>query len=165
MDNLAVMMENKKSSRDWGMIIERYEGGKILTSTWANLPEWLPLAPASLIPAIIQDADSRAVLMLVTLNQEALQRIAATGRVHYYHPRKRKVVLKGESSGHFQEIVEIRLNCQGDQLLLRVKPRGGACEWGYDSCFFRRLEEDGWQTADPRAFDPEEVYPEFAFSH
>jgi phosphoribosyl-AMP cyclohydrolase len=136
-----------------------------MTSKWANLPEWLPLPPEGQIAAIIQDADSQAVLMLVTLNQEALARIAATGRVHYYHPRKRKVVPKGESSGHAQEVVEIRLNCTGDQLLLRVKPRGGACEWGYHSCFFRRLEEDGWQTADPRVFDPEEVYPEFAFSH
>jgi len=137
----------------------------MLTPKWAKLPEWLPLPPAGLIPAIIQDADSQAVLMLVTLNQEALGRIAATGRVHYLHPQKRKVVLKGESSGHAQEIVEIRLNCTGDQLLLRVKPRGGACEWGYQSCFFRRLGPDGWETADPRVFDPEEVYPEFAFSH
>jgi len=137
----------------------------MLTTKWGNLPEWLPLPPGGEIPAVIQDAASGAVLMLITLNREALDRIAATGLVHYYHPRKRKVVRKGESSGHSQEVLEIRLNCSGDQLLLRVKPRGGACEWGYQSCFFRRLEEDGWQTADPRVFDPEEVYPEFAFSH
>ncbi|MHB8070266.1 MAG: phosphoribosyl-AMP cyclohydrolase, partial [Desulfobaccales bacterium] len=99
-----------------------------MTSKWANLPEWLPLPAAGSIPAVIQDAASQAVLMLVTLNQEALQSIAATGRVHYYHPGKRKVVLKGESSGHFQEIVEVRLSCGGDQILLRVKPQGGACE-------------------------------------
>jgi phosphoribosyl-AMP cyclohydrolase len=117
------------------------------------------------MPAVIQDAASGAVLMLITLNREALERMAATGLVHYYHPQKRKVVRKGESSGHSQEVLEIRLSCSGDQLLLRVKPRGGACEWGYQSCFFRRLEEDGWQIADPRVFDPEEVYPEFAFSH
>jgi len=137
----------------------------MLTTKWANLPEWLPLPPEGLISAVIQDASSGAVLMLVTLNQEAVGRIAATGLVHYYHPRKRKVVRKGESSGHSQEIVEIRLNCTGDQLLLRVNPQGGACEFGYHSCFFRRLNVDGWETADPRVFDPEEVYPEFAFSH
>ena len=62
--------------------------------------------------------------------------MSATGRVHYYDPRKRKVVAKGEASGHFQEIVEIRLNCTGDQLLLKVRPAGGACELGYQSCFF-----------------------------
>jgi len=134
-------------------------------SKWANLPESLPLPPEGLIPAIIQDAASGAVLMLINLNREALDLIAATGLVHYYHPRKRKVLRKGESSGHSQEVVEVRLNCAGDQLLLRVKPRGGACEWGYHSCFFRRLHDDSWEIADPRVFDPEEVYPEFAFSH
>lgn len=137
----------------------------MLTTRWANLPECLPLPPEGEIPAVVQDAASGAVLMLISLDQEALRRIAATGQVHYYHPRKRKVVRKGESSGHSQEVTEIRLNCAGDQLLLRVKPRGGACEWGYQSCFFRRLNADGWETADPKVFDPEEVYPEFAFSH
>ena len=137
----------------------------MLTPKWAKLPEWLPLPADEQMPAVVQDASSGAVLMLITLNREALGRIAATGLVHYYHPRKRKVVRKGESSGHSQEVVEIRLNCSGDQLLLRVKPRGGACERGYHSCFSRRLNADGWETADPRVFDPEEVYPEFAFSH
>jgi phosphoribosyl-AMP cyclohydrolase len=141
------------------------QGGKMLTSKWAELPEWLPLPPEDRIPAVVQDASSGAVLMLITLDREALGRIAATGLVHYYHPHKRKVVRKGESSGHSQEVVEIRLNCTGDQLLLRVKPLGGACERGYQSCFFRRLDAEGWEVAEPRVFDPEEVYPEFAFSH
>lgn len=114
---------------------------------------------------IVQDADSGTVLMLVELNQEAVARLAATGRVHYYHPEKRKVVAKGEASGHFQEITEIRLSCRGDQLLLKVRPAGGACELGYASCFFRRLGDDGWETADKKVFDPEEIYPEIAFSH
>jgi phosphoribosyl-AMP cyclohydrolase len=129
------------------------------------LPEWLPLPAGRLIPAIIQDAASGMVLMLVNLNQEALERISATGRVHYYHPAKRKVVAKGEASGHFQDVVEIRLSCAGDQLILKVRPAGGACELGYASCFFRKLTPAGWEIADPRAFDPEEVYPEIAFSH
>ena len=115
--------------------------------------------------AVIQEADTAAVLMVVELDREALKLMSATGRVHYYDPRKRKVVAKGEASGHFQEIVEIRLNCAGDQLLLRVRPAGGACELGYQSCFFRRLGAGGWEIADPKVFDPEEVYPEIAFSH
>jgi len=118
-----------------------------------------------MIPGIIQDADSGVILMLVDLNREALKRLAATGRIHYYHPEKRKVVAKGEASGHFQEVTEIRLNCRGDQLLIRVRPIGGACELGYHSCFFRRLTPDGWTIADPRTFDPEQTYPEIAFSH
>ncbi len=117
------------------------------------------------MPAIIQDEASGAVLMLVHLNREALGRIAATGRIHYYHPHKRKVVAKGENSGHFQEVTAVRLNCQADQLLFRVRPAGGACEMGYHSCFSRQLGPDGWETADPKTFDPEETYPEWAFSH
>ena len=81
------------------------------TSKWANLTEWLPLPPAGQMPAVVQDAGTGTVLMLIILNREALERLAATGLVHYYHPRKRKVVLKGESSGHSQEVMEIRLNC------------------------------------------------------
>ena len=91
--------------------------------------------------------------------------MAATGRLHYYHPQRRKVVIKGEASGHFQEVLEIRLNCQGDQLLIRVRPAGGACELGYQSCFYRRLGQQDWEIADPKVFNPEEVYPEIAFSH
>ncbi len=132
---------------------------------WSRLPEWLPLPAGKLIPAVIQDAASGMVLMLVDLNQEALSLMAATGRVHYFHPGKRKVVVKGEASGHFQEVVEVRLSCSGSQLLLKVRPVGGACELGYASCFFRRLGEGGWEIADPKVFDPAEVYPEIAFSH
>ncbi|MGO8762591.1 MAG: phosphoribosyl-AMP cyclohydrolase [Desulfobaccales bacterium] len=132
---------------------------------WSGLPDGLPLPAGRLIPAVIQDAASGMVLMLVDLNQEALALMAATGRVHYYHPHKRKVVAKGEASGHFQDLVEIRLSCSGDQILLKVRPAGGACELGYQSCFFRRLTPEGWETADPKVFDPESVYPEIAFSH
>ena len=132
---------------------------------WSSLPDRLPLPAGKRLPAIIQDAASSMVLMLVDLNQEALELLAATGRVYYYHPAKRKVVAKGEASGHFQEVVDIRLSCGGDQLILKVRPAGGACELGYQSCFFRRLGPDGWEIADPKVFDPEAVYPEIAFSH
>jgi phosphoribosyl-AMP cyclohydrolase len=132
---------------------------------WSGLPQWLPLPEGTRLAAVIQDAASGAVLMLVEVNQEALELIAATGRVHYYHPGRRKVVAKGEASGYFQDVTEIRLSCRGDQLLLKVRPAGGACELGYQSCFFRSLTPEGWKTADPKVFDPEEVYPEIAFSH
>jgi phosphoribosyl-AMP cyclohydrolase len=132
---------------------------------WSNLPVRLPLPAGRRIPAVIQDAGSGLVLMLLEVDQEALALIAATGRVHYYHPDKRKVVAKGEASGHFQEVLEARLNCRGDQLLLKVRAAGGACELGYASCFFRTFTPEGWTTADPKVFDPEEVYPEIAFSH
>ncbi len=136
-----------------------------MTQKWQNLPESLPLPPGQRLPAVIQEAGAGAVLMLVELDREALERLAATGRLHYYDPKKRKVVAKGEASGHFQEVEEIRLSCRGDQLLIRVRPAGGACELGYQSCFFRKLGESGWEIADPKVFDPAEVYPEIAFSH
>jgi phosphoribosyl-AMP cyclohydrolase len=137
----------------------------LVRKTWLNLGDCLPLPAGRLMPAVIQDAASGMVLMLVELNREALELVTATGRVHYYHPGRRKVVAKGEASGHFQEVVELRLSCRGDQLLLKVRPAGGACELGYASCFFRRLGPDGWEIADLKVFDPEEVYPEIAFSH
>ena len=143
----------------------RGKGRLKVQAIWSGLPDRLPLPAGRLIPAIIQDAATSMVLMLVDLNQEALSRIAATGRVYYYHPAKRKVVAKGEASGHFQDVVEVRLSCGGAQLILKVRPAGGACELGYQSCFFRRLDPDGWEIADPKVFDPEEVYPEIAFSH
>ncbi len=136
-----------------------------MTHKWLHLPESLPLPPGTRLPAVIQEADAGTVLMLVELDREALERLAATGRLHYYDPKKRKVVAKGEASGHFQEVAEIRLSCRGNQLLIRVRPAGGACELGYQSCFFRKLGEDGWEIADPKVFDPAEVYPELAFSH
>ena len=132
---------------------------------WSGLPEWLPLPAGRLIPAIIQDAASSMVLMLVDLNQEALSLIAATGRVYYYHPGQTQGGGQGEASGHFQDVVEMRLSCEGDQLILKVRPAGGACELGYQSCFFRKFSPGGWEIADPKVFDPEAVYPEIAFSH
>ena len=125
-----------------------------MTQKWLHLPDWLPLPEGRALTAVIQEADTGAVLMLVELDREALERIAATGRVHYYDPQKRKVVAKGEASGHFQEIVEIRLNCAGDQLLLKVRPAGGACELGYQSCFFRRLGDGRLGNRRPQGLRP-----------
>jgi len=136
-----------------------------LTGKWENLPDCCVMPASGLMPAIIQDAEAGVILMMVDLDREALRLIASTGRIHYYHPEKRKVVAKGEASGHFQEVVEVRLNCRGEQLLLRVRPRGGACELGYHSCFFLHLTPQGWEIADPKTFDPETTYPEIAFSH
>ena len=100
----------------------RGKGRLEVQEIWSGLPEWLPLPAGRLIPAIIQDAASGMVLMLVDLNQEALELMAATGRVHYYHPAKRKVVAKGEASGHFQDVVEIRLVLPGGP----TDPQGAA---------------------------------------
>ena len=113
----------------------RGKGRLKVQELWPGLPEWLPLPAGRLIPAIIRHAASGMVLMLVDLNQEALSLIAATGRVHYYHPAKRKVVAKGEASGHFQDVVEIRLSCGGDQLILKVRPAAAPASWDTPPAF------------------------------
>jgi phosphoribosyl-AMP cyclohydrolase len=118
-----------------------------------------------LVPAVVQDVASGGVLLCVLLNHEALERSLETGLVHYYSSKMRKVWQKGEASGHRQRIKAMRVSCQGDALLIQVEPLGGACEQGYNTCFFRQWGEGRWDVAEERSFDPELVYPEYAFSH
>ncbi len=118
-----------------------------------------------LIPAVVQDAATGGVLMHVFMDRDALERCLETGYVHYYSLAMRKVWQKGESSTHRRRIRSIRLGCGGDGLLLAVEPLGGACEEGYQSCFYREWRASGWAVAEEKVFDPELVYPEFAFSH
>src|SRR5690606_30530598 len=116
-----------------------------------------------LIPAIAQDAESGQVLMVAWMNRESLAETAATGRAVYWSRSRGKLWRKGESSGHGQIVREIRLDCDGDVILLKVEQQGHiACHTGRASCFFRRLDRDGgtpgWQTVDPVLKDPELIY-------
>ncbi|NPV63755.1 MAG: phosphoribosyl-AMP cyclohydrolase [Methanotrichaceae archaeon] len=108
-----------------------------------------------LIPAIAQDWKTREVLMLAYMNGEALQKTRETGRAHYWSRSRGKLWLKGESSGHYQEVMEIRIDCDQDAILLLVKQEGGACHTGYRSCFYRTI--DG-QIVGDKVFEPEDVY-------
>ncbi|GIX17614.1 MAG: phosphoribosyl-AMP cyclohydrolase [Rhodothalassiaceae bacterium] len=97
-----------------------------------------------LIPAIAQDATSGAVLMMAWMNREALARTLATGEVHYFSRSRGRLWRKGETSGAVQRLVEIRVDCDQDTLLLLVEQAGGgACHTGRRSCFYRRLAADG----------------------
>ena len=97
-----------------------------------------------LIPAIAQDATSGAVLMMAWMNREALARTLATGEVHYFSRSRGRLWRKGETSGAVQRLVEIRIDCDQDTLLLLVEQAGGgACHTGRRSCFYRRLAADG----------------------
>jgi len=112
-----------------------------------------------LVPVIVQDYRSREVLMMAYMNEEAWRKTQRTGRAHYYSRSRGKIWLKGEESGHFQEIKDILIDCDNDTLLLRVKQTGGgACHMGYRSCFFRRREKSGWKITAKRVFDPGLVY-------
>ena len=101
-----------------------------------------------LIAAIAQDATSGEVLMLAWMNAEALAATLATGRATYWSRSREALWVKGETSGHTQAVVEVRVDCDQDAVLLRVRQTGGACHTGRDSCFYRVVGADG-QTLSP----------------
>lgn len=92
---------------------------------------------SGLIPAIIQDAETKEVLMMAWMNRESLRLTLTTGLCHYFSRSRQKLWKKGETSGHFQHVQWIRYDCDGDTLLLGVLQEGAACHTGERSCFFR----------------------------
>ena len=113
-----------------------------------------------LVPAIIQEAGSGDVLTLCYMNREALEKTVETGKVHLWRRSKGRLMMKGETSGHFQKVVEIGLDCEGNSLLVRVDQQGGACHRGYASCYFRWCTpgERGFEVRGKPVFDPGKVY-------
>ncbi len=114
-----------------------------------------------LVPAIVQDAASGEVVMFAWMNGEALSMTLETGRMHYYSRSRKKLWLKGEESGNFQELKEMRIDCDNDALLFRVEQKGGACHKGYRSCFFRALkggDKSEFAITEKKIFNPDEVY-------
>ena len=111
--------------------------------------EGLTLDEDGLIPAIVQDAASGEVLMLAYMNAESLQKTVSSGRTHFWSRSRGRLWMKGETSGNTQQVVDIRLDCDGDALLVRVRQRGVACHTGERSCFYRALAEDRLQNEPP----------------
>ena len=112
-----------------------------------------------LLPAIAQDVETGAVLMLAWMNEEAWRLTLQTGRAHYFSRSRGKIWCKGETSGNVQEVREVLLDCDRDAVLLKVRQAGGAaCHEGYPSCFYRRYENGALVTVSERVFDPKEVY-------
>ena len=112
-----------------------------------------------LVPVIVQDHQTRDVLMVAYMNEEAWQKTQETGKAHYYSRSRHGLWFKGEESGNFQEVKDVFLDCDSDTLLLQVDQVGGAaCHEGYRSCFFRQRDGEGWKTIGERVFDPREVY-------
>jgi phosphoribosyl-AMP cyclohydrolase len=112
-----------------------------------------------LVPAVAQDAASGEVLMLAWMSRESLARTLATGEAVYWSRSRAKLWRKGETSGHLQKVVEIRLDCDADAILLRVEQVGGiACHTGRKRCFFNLLETAGgsprWRATDPVLSEP-----------
>ena len=112
-----------------------------------------------LIPAIVQDADTGEVLMMAWMNKASLADSIRTGKTHFWSRSRQKYWMKGESSGHVQEIKEILIDCDADTLLIKATQHGAACHEGYKNCFFRRLETSGeWKVNAQRLVNPEDVY-------
>ena len=112
-----------------------------------------------LVPAIAQDSKTGRVLMMAWMNRESLALTVSEGRAVYWSRSRGKLWRKGESSGHVQLVRELRLDCDGDTLLLVVEQQGGiACHTGRTSCFYRVLQDGDWQTNQPVIQDPETIY-------
>lgn len=114
--------------------------------------------PDGLVPAIAQQHDTGEVLMLAWMNREAVRASLAEGRACYWSRSRARLWRKGETSGQVQILRELRLDCDGDALLLLVDQEGVACHTGRRSCFFRAWREDGWQTLGAPQISPEELY-------
>jgi len=112
-----------------------------------------------LVPVVVQDDGSGAVLMLAYMNREAYERTVASGYACYWSRSRQALWEKGETSGNRQRVRAIHVDCDGDTLLLRVVQHGGAaCHEGYPSCFFRRRSGDTWEVVEERAVDPAALY-------
>ncbi|BCD97558.1 phosphoribosyl-AMP cyclohydrolase [Marinagarivorans cellulosilyticus] len=115
--------------------------------------------PDGLVPAIAQDAKTGRILMMAWMNRDALAETARTGYAVYWSRSRQALWRKGESSGHQQKVFEIRLDCDADVVTLQIEQCGGiACHTGRESCFYRVLDGEQWQTKDPVLKDPKEIY-------
>ena len=127
-----------------------------MNDQWLDQISW---TADGLVPAIAQEAGSGRVLMMAWMNRQALWETAAGGKAVYWSRSRQRLWHKGEESGHEQLVKEIRLDCDGDVVLLVVEQVGGiACHTGRHSCFFRRLEHDAWVETDPVLKDAGTIY-------
>ena len=112
-----------------------------------------------LVTAVIQDHLSGRVMMVGYMNEEAFRKTVETGYATFYSRSRQKLWLKGETSGHRLVVKSIATDCDRDAVLVQVEALGpGVCHEGYQSCFFRQLEEGDWKVTDTRSYDPNGVY-------
>jgi len=112
-----------------------------------------------LVPVIAQDDQTNKILMFAWMNRESLESSVAKGQAVYWSRSRNKLWHKGEESGHFQNIKEIRIDCDNDVVLIKINQVGGiACHTGRESCFFKKLENDHWQSIDKVKKNPKDIY-------
>ncbi len=122
--------------------------------------EQLKFNADGLIPAIIQEQKTGRVVMMAWMNRASLEKTIETKRTFFWSRSRQKFWMKGESSGHVQVVKDIAFDCDGDTLLIQVEQIGAACHEGYQSCFFRSLEDDGatWKITEAQLETPEQIY-------
>ena len=132
-----------------------------ISAPWLDAIKW---DNKGLVTAIAQDCHTGRILMVAWMNRESLAETAATGRAVYWSRSRDRIWRKGEESGHVQIVKDLRLDCDGDVILMQVDhgdlAHGGgiACHTGRESCFFSRLEDGQWKVVEPVLKDPEQIY-------
>lgn len=127
-----------------------------MSKTWLDEIAW---DESGLVPAIAQHSTTGKVLMVAWMNREALEETARTGRAVYWSRSRGRLWRKGEQSGHVQRVRELRLDCDGDVVLLQVEQTGGiACHTGRERCFFRKFDDGRWVATDAVVKDPADIY-------
>jgi len=113
-----------------------------------------------LIPAVVTDAGTGEVLTLCYMNEDAVRQTLETGLVHVFRRSHGRLMKKGQTSGHVQRVRDVRIDCDGNSLLLAVEQQGAACHKGFYTCYFRRYnpEDDSIETVGKKVFEPDEVY-------
>jgi len=125
-------------------------------TNWLDQVKW---NDDGLVPAIAQESATGDTLMVAWMNREALTETVATGRAVYWSRSRGKLWRKGEQSGHFQQVQQLLLDCDGDVVLLKVHQHGGiACHTGRHSCFYRVYNDGEWQAVEPVLKDPADIY-------
>ncbi|MEW7971894.1 MAG: phosphoribosyl-AMP cyclohydrolase [Candidatus Thiodiazotropha endolucinida] len=124
--------------------------------SWLDAVKW---DRDGLVPAIAQEVGSGKLLMMAWMNAEALRLTKESGHAVYWSRSRKKLWYKGEESGHQQRVQAIRIDCDGDVILLEVEQKGGiACHTGRHNCFYRELQDDVWVEVEPILKDPREIY-------
>ena len=127
-----------------------------MTDSWLDEIKW---TEDGLVPAIAQETGTGKMLMMAWMNREALRLTAETGHAVYWSRSRGKLWHKGEESGHQQVVMDMRLDCDNDVILLEVEQKGGiACHTGRHNCFFKQFKDNEWVSVDPVLKDPKSIY-------
>ena len=137
---MPVQNDTGSTGRSYFLALENCEDGE--ARPLADVIDRLTYNEQGLLPAIAQDAGTGEVLMLAWMNQQAVEKTLTTGRMTYFSRSRNELWIKGQTSRHYQQVVEVRIDCDGDALLCRVIQDGSACHTGRKSCFYLKAEPD-----------------------